>query len=116
MKINFVFALIAFAISALAGYGFFAWNGGELYQILIAIGGGLTIFFPLAGLIALTSAGHGPVGNIRALSVVFLLVEIITNIIFSKMDMGGPAAYIIVNGILMLVYILIGYAVSRALK
>lgn len=73
MKINPVFALIAFAISALAGYGFFAWNGGEPYQALIAIGGCLTIFLPLAGLIALASDGYGSVGNIRALSVVFLL-------------------------------------------
>jgi len=116
MKINPVFALIAFAISALAGYGFFTWNGGEPYQVLITIGGGLTIFLPLAGLLALTSDGHGSVGNIRALSVVFLFVEIIVNIVFSIVDMRTPTAYIIVNGILVLVYILIGYAVIRALK
>ena len=116
MKVNPIFALIAFAISALAGYGFFAWNGGEPYQLLVAIGGGLTIFLPLAGLLALASDGHGSVGNIRALSVVFLLLEIIVNIIFSVVNMKTPTAYIIINGILMLVYSLVGYAVSRALK
>jgi len=116
MKINPIFALIAFGISTLAGYGFFAWNGGEPYQLLVAIGGGLTIFLPLAGLLALSSDGHGPVGNIRALSVVFLVVEIIANIIFSAVNMVTPTAYIITNGILVLVYILVGYAVSRALK
>jgi hypothetical protein len=47
---------------------------------------------------------------------VFLLLEIITNIIFSIAEITAPAAYIIVNGILILVYVLIGYAVSRALK
>ncbi|MDR2575036.1 MAG: hypothetical protein LBC52_01180 [Treponema sp.] len=110
MKINPIFALIAFAISALAGYGFYTLSGG----MLMAIGGGLTIFLPLGGLLALSSGGHGSIGNIRALSVVFLVVEIIVNIIFSLVD--ATTAYIITNGILILVYFLIGYAVSRALK
>jgi hypothetical protein len=109
MKINPIFALIAFAISALVGYGFYSLSG-----MFMAIGGGLTIFLPLAGLLALSSEGHGPVGNIRALSVVFLVLEIIVNIIFSLVD--ATTAYIITNGILILVYFLIGYAVSRALK
>ena len=116
MRINVIFAIIALALSALAGYGFFQWNSAEPYQLLIAIGGGLTIFLPLGGLLALASDGHGTVGNIRAVSVVFLLLEIIVNIIFSVVKMTAPTAYIIVNGILVLVYILIGYAVSRALK
>lgn len=116
MKINPVFALIAFAISALAGYGFFAWNSGEPYQLPAAIGGGLTVFLPLGGLLAFTSDGYGAVGNVRALSVVFLLLEITGNIIFSIAKMATPTAYIIVNGILVLVYVLIGYAVSRALR
>jgi hypothetical protein len=116
MKINLVFLFIALAISALVGYGFFAWNGGEPYQLLVAIGSGLTIFLPLGGLLALSSSGRGIVGNIRALSVVFFLLEIIVNIIFSVVNMTAPTAYIIVNGILILVYILIVYVVSRALK
>jgi hypothetical protein len=116
MKINPIFAVIALAISALAGYGFFSWNGGEPYQLLVAIGGGLMIFLTLAGIIAFSSSGRGTVGNIRALSVVFLILAIITHVIFSISNMTRPTAYIIVNGILVLLYILIGYAVSRALK
>jgi hypothetical protein len=116
MKINPVFTIIALAISGLLGYGFFAWNDGEPYQLLIAIGGGLTIFLPLGGLLALSSNGRGTVGNIRALSVVFLLVEIISNIIFSTVNMATLAVYIIVNGILVLLYFLIAYSVSRALE
>jgi len=116
MKINSVFTIIAFAISALAGYGLYSWNGGEPYQLLVSIGGGFTIFLPLVGLLALSSDRRGIVGNIRALSSVFLLVEIITNIIFSIVKMSRPTAYIIVNGIFVLVYILISYAASRALK
>lgn len=116
MKINPVLAFIALAISALVGYGLYSWNGGEPYRLLLAIGGGLTIFLPLGGLLALSSDERGTVGNIRALSSVFLVVEIIANIVFSIVKMTKPAAYIITNGILVLVYILIGYAVNRALK
>ncbi len=116
MKINSVYTIIAFAISALVGYGFYSWNGGESYQLLVAIGGSFTVFLPLVGLLALSSDRRGIVGNIRALSSVFLLVEIITNIVFSITKMPRPNSYIIVNGIFVLVYILISYAACRALK
>jgi hypothetical protein len=116
MRINLVLLIITLAISGLAGYGFFAWNGGEPYQLLIAIGGGVTVFLPLGGLLALSSNSRGTAGNIRALSSVFLVLEIISNIIFSIAKITAPTGYIIVNGILILVYVLIGYAVNKALK
>ncbi|MDR2524842.1 MAG: hypothetical protein LBC83_01395 [Oscillospiraceae bacterium] len=116
MRINPVLLIIALAISGLAGYGFFAWNNGEPYQLLIAIGGGAAVFLPLGGLLALSENGWGTVGNIRALSAIFLVLEIISNIIFCIAKMTAPTAYIIVNGILILVYILISYAVSSSLK
>jgi hypothetical protein len=116
MKINVVFCFIALAIGTLAGYGFYSWNDPEPYQLLVAIGGGLTIFLALGGCIAVSSDGYGAVGNIRALSAVFLILTIISNIIFSLITMATPAAYIIVNGILLLMFVLIAYAVGRALK
>jgi len=116
MRINPILLFITLAISGLAGYGFFAWNDGEAYQLLAAIGGGVTIFLPLCGLLALSSKGWGATGNIRALSAVFLVLEIISNIIFSVVNMTAPTAYIITNGILVLVYILIAYAVTQSLK
>jgi hypothetical protein len=100
----------------MASYGFFAWNETEPYQLLIAFGAGVTLFLPLGGLFVLSSDGQGSVGNIRALSVVFLILEIISNIIFSLIPLVKPTAYIIVNGILLLVYVLIVYAIIRALK
>ena len=115
MKINPVFALIAFAIAALAGYGFFAWNANEEYQMLTAVGAGLSIFIALGSTIAVSSDRRGIAGNIRALSIVFLLLFIISNIIFSVIGFSTPAAYIIVNGILLLIYILIAYAVKRTI-
>jgi hypothetical protein len=116
MKINIIFVIIILAIAGLTSYGFFAWNEAEPYQLLIAIGAGVTLFLPLGGLLALSSDRQGSVGNIRACSVIFLILEIISNIIFSLIPLIKPAAYVIVNGILFLVYILIVYVIIRALK
>ncbi|MDR0557165.1 MAG: hypothetical protein LBG43_04770 [Treponema sp.] len=77
---------------------------------------GFTIFLPLCGSLALSSGERGAQGDIRALPLVFFALEIISNVLFSFGSMAKPAAYIIANGILALVYILIAYAVSRALK
>ena len=112
MKVNPIFLLISFAISFLAGYGFFSANSGEDYQLLVSIGAGALIFITLSGILAIQSAGErGGVGNIRALSVVFLIISIISNVIFSFMTLVKPTAYIIINGILLLLYILISYAI-----
>jgi hypothetical protein len=117
MKINFVTLIIALAIAVLASYGFYYKNSGETFQLLITIGTGIFIFITLSGLIAVQSTGgRGGVGNIRALSIVFLIIAIVSNIVFSFLLLTSPASYIVVNGILFLVYILIGYAVIRALK
>ena len=116
MKVNPIFLLISFAIAFLAGYGFFTANSGEIFQLLVTIGAGILIFITLSGIIAIQSAGgRGGVGNIRALSVVFLIISIIVNVIFSFITIVTPAAYIITNGILFLVYLLIGYSVYRAI-
>jgi hypothetical protein len=98
------------------GYGFYSWNSGEPYQVLISIGSGLMIFLPLGGSLALSAGEHGAIGNIRALSLVFLIIAIISNIIFNFVTLASPVAYVIVNGVLLLIYILVAYAVSRALK
>jgi len=117
MKINPVFLLISLAVASLAAYGFFSANSGETYQLLITISAGLMILINLGGIIALQSAGgRGSVGNIRALSIVFLIISIISNIVFSFINLAAPTAYVITNGIIFLIYILITYSVIRALK
>ena len=117
MKINPILLLISFAIASLAGYGFFSANSGDSYQLLLTFGSGILIFITLSGIMAIQSTGgRGGVGNIRVLSIVFLVIYVISNIIFSFVALASPAAYIITNGIVLLVYILIAYAVIRALR
>ena len=117
MKINFVTLLISLAIATLSAYGFYEWNSNETFQLLITFGAGFLIFITFSGIIALQSAGsRGSVGNIRAVSIIFLIISIISNVIFSFISLVAPTSYIIVNGIVLLCYILIGYSVIKSLK
>ena len=116
MKINPILTLITFAIAALAAYGFFAWNETRAFPLLVSIGAGLSIFLTLGGVIALSSERLGTVGNIRVLSIVFLVIMLLSQVLFSAIGFTKPTAYIVVNGILLLVYFLAGYAVNRAIN
>jgi hypothetical protein len=117
MKINFIFLLIAFAIAALAGYGFYAANGAETDIPLVnAIGGGIVLFITLGGAIAVRSSdGGGSTMNISASSWLFFVLLLIEQIVFCFVPFRMPP-YIIVTGILLFVYILIAYAIGKALQ
>ena len=115
MKVNVFMLLIALALAALAGYGFFAANGGEVYRWLITIGSGLSLFVTLSGFIALAADGGGGTVNIKVTSVLFFTALLIEHIIFSFTGIAA-APYVIITGILLLLFVLISYAVVRAIK
>jgi hypothetical protein len=117
MKINIVFLLIALAISALAAYGFHAANSGEAYALVLSLGAGLALFVTLAGTIAIgtKSGAQGGTANIRIVSGVFFLVMLIEQTVFSFVPLSLPP-YIIVTGILMLIYLHIVYGIYKALQ
>jgi len=113
MRVNFVMLLIALAIAALAAFGFYSGNKGEDTQLLITIGSGVMLFITFAGIIAV-GFGSGGTGNIKVVSVLFFIASVVSNLIFNFFMAMEP--YVIVNGIIMLIYILISYSVVRALK
>jgi hypothetical protein len=116
MKVNVVMLVIALAMAALVGYGFFSANSGEPYRMVLAIGAGIVLFVTIGGAIAIRSAtGRGSVGNIRVLSALFLVLFVVEQLIFSFVSLRLPP-YIIVTGIMLLVYVLIVYAVGKALE
>lgn len=115
MKVNVVFLVIALAIAGLIGYAFYATNKGEANCVLLAIGSGCMIAASLSSSLAVSFKGRGGTGNIKIVSVLFLLVFLISNIIFGFTGVSVPA-YVIVNGLLLLVYILIVYSLYRATK
>ena len=112
MRINYVMLLIALGIAALSASGFYSSNSGEELRILITVGSGVTFFITLAGVLAITS--QSGTSNIRVISIIFFIVFLIEHIIFSIFMRMEP--YIVITGVLLLLYVLLGYAMNRALK
>ncbi|GHV25396.1 hypothetical protein FACS189498_3570 [Spirochaetia bacterium] len=118
MKINGILLAIAFAVAALIGYGLYAVNGAETdIPLANALGGGIVLFITLAGTIAVTPKNDGGGGalNIRLTSGVFFALILVEQIVFCFVPFS-PAPYIVVTGLLLLVYVLIAYAIGKTLQ
>jgi hypothetical protein len=115
MKINPILLLIAAGIAALIGFGFYSANKAEELVWAITIGSGLLSLITLSGIFAVNFDARGGTGNVRIISGLFFAISLVSNIIFNFLNFTLPP-YIIINGILFLLYILIGYGVTRALK
>jgi hypothetical protein len=114
MKINWVLAFISLAIAGLSAFGFYSGNSGESFRLLITVGSGVSFLITLCGLLALSSE-HGGTVNIKVTSVLFFIALLVEHLVFSFTAIR-LAPYIIITGILLLVYVLICYAITRALK
>ncbi|MDR1317222.1 MAG: hypothetical protein LBK13_10150 [Spirochaetales bacterium] len=115
MKINPVMLIVSLAISGLIAFGFYTLNKGEVYLWLITIGSGLLSSITLSGILAVSFNVKGGTGNYKIVSVLFFLITLISNIIFNFLDFTPPP-YIIVNGILFLLYVTVEYGVIKALS
>jgi hypothetical protein len=117
VRINSIALIIVFAIAVLAGYGFYAANGAEAdIPLANALGGGIALFVTLAGATAVgTKDGSGSTMNIRLLSGVFFVLMLVEQLIFCFVPFR-MAPYIIVTGVLLLVYVLIAYGIGKAMQ
>ncbi len=113
MKVNLVPTIIALAISALIGYALYALCKTEGQELLLAIGGGIVTFIPLATALGFRFEQPRTSGNIAALGGVFTVIMLICCFVYAFVQFTPPA-FIIVAGILLLVFIMIVYAIARA--
>ena len=109
MKINWILVLISLGISALAGYGFYAGTG----NMFLTLGSGVFLFVTLFGMFAI-SFGRGS-ANIKIFSGIFLVLALVEHLIFAFLGFR-QTAYIVITGILFLLYLLIFYGITKALK
>jgi hypothetical protein len=115
MKINPVMLIVSLAVSALVAFGFYTANQGEACLWLITIGSAFLCFITLSGILAVSFDAGGGTGNYRIVSALFFIVTLISNIIFNFLNFT-LASYIIINGILFLLFITIEYAIIKALR
>jgi len=109
MKINWILVIVSLGIAALSGYGFYAGTS----NLFLTIGSGLFFFITLSGIFGV-SFGRGS-ANLKVLSAVFFIVSLIEHLLFGFIGFR-TAPYIIITGILFLIYIMIFYAVAKSLK
>lgn len=112
MKIDFVKSAIAIAVSGLIAYGFYHFHNGE-NKSLLSLGSFLFTATTLLFTIGINFEFPRTTTMVRTVSGIFFVISLLNNIIFSFNDFSVPF-YVIVNGILALIYILIVYTISKA--
>ena len=111
MKINFVLTLIAIAVSLLIAYGLYSFHDSE-NKILLSSGSFVFLATTLLMTIGVSFEQSRTTTNVRVVSGIFFTISLISNIIFSFFKFSTPS-YVITNGILLLLFILIAYSINR---
>ena len=112
MKLDFIKTIIAIAVSGLIAYSFFAFNT-SVNKDLLTFGSLFFLIITLTMTIGVSFTLPRTTSLIRTVSAIFFGLALISNIVFSFMDFK-EASYIIVNGILFLIYGLISYSIGKA--
>jgi hypothetical protein len=112
MKINFVQTIIAIAVSLLIAYGLYSFHTSE-NKILLSAGSFVFLAATLVMTIGTSFEFPRTTTNIRVVSGIFFVVALISNLIFTFITFSVPS-YVITNGILLLVFILIAYSINKA--
>ena len=112
MKIDFVKSLIAIAISALLAYACYEICDYEQVKWVITIGAFVTLVSPMLFAMGISAKEERGAIMLKALSYVFLTCEIISNGVFVFLDFSIPV-YVIVNGVLLLLYLLLYNSVYK---
>ena len=111
-QIKFFQLIIAIAISALISFGFYSMDIEE-NKLLITIGGFVFFAVTLACTIGIRFETAGVSTNVRVLSSIFFVVGLLSHVVFSFFSSSIPL-YVIVNGILILIYALIVNSLIKA--
>lgn len=114
IKIRVIPTIIMLGIALLIGYGFYAGNASESQRWLMFAISSLEFAVILIAGFGIRYADRGTV-NITVLSIIIAIIALIIQLVstFAPFHM---AAYIIANGILILLFLGITYAFAHALN
>ncbi|MDR2542346.1 MAG: hypothetical protein LBC80_02710 [Treponema sp.] len=115
MKLNIFLTIISIAFAGLGAFGFYVVNASSPNSVLIAAGSCLSMFITLGGLFALSSTDRGTVLNVRVVSALFFILLLIEHIVFSFVSVI-LMPYVVITGVLLLLYVLICYAIIQTRK
>lgn len=112
MKINFIQTIIAIAISLLIAYGLYSFHVSENR---IPLSASSFVFLAITLILTIGTSFERPrtTTNIRVVSGIFFVIALISSIVFTVFNFSLPS-YVIINGLLLLIFILIVYSISKA--
>lgn len=113
-KIRFIPAIIILGISILIGYACYAANSSESQKWIMFVISSIEFTILLIAGFGIRYAERGSI-NVTVLSIIFSIISLVIQIVFSIISFH-LAAYIILNGILILVFLGITYAFVHALN
>ncbi len=111
MKIDFIKTLIAITISLLIAYGLYSFHESD-NKMLLSIGS--FIFLSASLILSIGASFELPrtTTNVKVVSGIFFAIALISNLIFTFISFSVPS-YVITNGILLLVFVLIAYSILK---
>ncbi len=112
MKIDFIQTIIAIAVSLLIAYGLYSFHESE-NKILLSAGSFLFFSTTLVTTIGASFALPRTTTNIKVVSGVFFVIALISNLIFACINFSVPM-YLIINGVVWLLFIMITYSIHIA--
>ena len=113
MKVKVVPTIIALGISALLAYALYTICHTEGNELLLSICGGLCLMLPLVTCLGVRFEPSRTSANVAVIGAVFFILLLVSNAIFAYSHFETHS-YVIVNGILLLLFLLITYYVAKA--
>ncbi len=114
MKVRIIPAVIALAISALVAFGYYSFCRCADMQWWVAIVGGVSLFLTFGTALAVSFATSRTTTNAKVVSGVGAFVLLLLNVVFCCFTCFSLAWYIILNGLLLLLWVILLYAIVRA--
>lgn len=112
MKVNSILTLISFMLATLVGYLVFNVASGDENDLVCGIGSGICFAATLIPTMGLQYESGRLGVNTRLISCVFFVLFAISHFYFAGTGVKMPY-YIIVNGVMLLIYLAIFYKIQR---
>lgn len=112
MKTDFTKTILAIAISALIAYGLYSFHESD-NKMLLSIGSFIFLSATLILSIGTSFELQRSNINVKVISGIFFAIALISNLIFAFIGFSVPS-YVLTNGILLLVFVLIAYSILKA--
>lgn len=110
MKIKIIPSIISALIAALSGYAIFTYAVVENNNLL-GVGSAITMTLTLLGVFGFSLERKRKAINIHIVSGIFNALFLIISIVFAFLHNFSGPTYLIINGILLLIWLLITYGI-----